>query len=214
MKVDKLSSYDAFASKYDMGTSTLYELIRGRSPARGAWVLPSLSTLIKLARALNMPLHEVIYLADPTAPGAEEFAQQLSPPALRRVEVGTANWVGAGPEQTEFILDDILWVDEAWARGRDLVAFRVRGDSMANPLDPIRDGDIVIIDKNEENQPNKPVVAILKSGGYVCKLLKSDQHENSLMSTNPLQTNGTPSHIPISQVQEIVGAVVRVIHDI
>lgn len=210
----RYTSYAHFADEHGIGRTTLYDIVRGRTKHKGVWVAPSLPTLTKLAVALEMPLHELVYLVEPEAPGADAFQQQLRPPALRRVEVGIAGWVGAGPEQTEFILDDVLWVDEAWARGRDLVAFRVRGDSMANPLDPIRDGDVVIVDKAEVLEPNVAVVATLNRGGYVCKLLKRDHHEGALVSANPMQTNGTPSYIPMHDVDTIIGRVVRVIHDL
>jgi repressor LexA len=213
IEAEGFTSYKGFADKHGIGRSTLYELLRGRAKDRGVWVDPSMPTLKKLAWALNMPLHEVIYLAVPDAPGADEFAAQLHPPALRRVEVGIAGWCGAGPEQLDFIVDDVLWVDEKWAGRRDLTAFRVRGDSMAATNHPIHDGDIIIVDKGDKGASHQAVVAKLNTGGYVCKILKRDRFEEALVSANPVQTNGTPHYIPMENVDCLVGRVARVIHD-
>jgi len=55
-----------FAEHIGLSRSTIYDLIRSKE------TLPSLSTLILLARALDRPTHELLYLAAPDAPGAPD----------------------------------------------------------------------------------------------------------------------------------------------
>jgi repressor LexA len=144
----------------------------------------------------------------PDAPGADE---EVVMPGVRRFRVGVAGWVGAGPQQLEEINGQHVVVEEEFARGKDLQAFRVRGDSMAAGKRPIYDGDIVIVNVRDKGYNTAAVVARLVDGRYVCKMLKDDHHGKMLVSANPVHTNGTPTSIPIEQVDEIVGRVVRVI---
>lgn len=208
----RIGSYKDFADDFGIGRSTLYDIVRGRTKSRGAWVVPNLPTLLKLSIALEKPLHEIIYLVEPEAPGADTFANL--PPSLHKVEVGIAGWVGAGPEQTEFVADSTIWLDSDWVGGRNLIAFHVRGDSMESHVNSIYDGDTVIVDQDDKGTPHMPVVAQLKTGGFVCKNLRDDHHEHALTSVNTQQTNGTPFYIPIDEVDHIVGRVVRIIHDL
>jgi len=112
-------------------------------------------------------------------------------------------------------LDAHIWVDESFAQGKELLGFRIRGDSMASGRHPIYDGDTVLVDKNAPPRNNAPVVARLVDDGYVCKLYKEDRfsHLVKLASANPEHQNGTPTAISPEQIEEIVGRVVRIIHD-
>lgn len=209
---------EEFADHFGLGRTTVYTLVLGRVSPRGTWVKPSIDTLVKLAGALEVPLHILVYELEPNAPGAGEASreQPQSPqPPLRRVEVRRAGWCGAGPEQEEEIVDDVVWVEENFAQGKDLLAFQVRGDSMAGGRHPIYHGDTVVVDRNDKGYNNAAVVARLLSNGYVCKLLKDDRFSNvvRLASANPEHLNGTPTAVAPEDVAEIVGRVVRIIHD-
>ena len=89
-------------------------------------MMPSFDTLTKLALALKKPTHELLYLIDPTAPGTDTpMASEVS-----QVPVAIAGRAGAGPDQN-YELDGHTYVDREFAKGRDLIAFRIAGDSMA-----------------------------------------------------------------------------------
>ncbi len=196
-----------FARHFGLGKSTLYELVRGRpESAPHAWKVPSLAFLMQLAEALEVPTHELVYLVEPDAPGADT----LRPTQVR---VSVAGWVGAGPDRHEVVLDEVIWVEEGFARGKDLVAFRIRGDSMEAGKSPIYHGDTVVVNRNDKGHANSAVVARLRDDGYVCKVLKDDQFGRFLQSGNVTHTNGTPSVIQIDRVDEIVGRITRIIHD-
>lgn len=204
--------YEEFADHYGIGRSTIYELLRGRTRSRGAYVLPRSQTMILLAVALDKPLHEIVYLLLPDAPGAEQLEQLTQGNTAQLVPVAVAGWVGAGPDQDVWT-DETIAVDRDFARSKDLVAFRIRGDSMAAGRVPIHDGDTVLVNRNDKGANTDSVVARLEGDGYVCKMLKDDKFGRMLQSRNPEHTNGTPSAIPMSHVAEIVGKVVRVVHD-
>lgn len=213
MRSEGIASYQDFADRYGIGRSTLYEIVRGRSRTRGAWVRPRLETMLELARALERPLHEIIYLVEPDAPGADQVQYPPEDVGLMRLEVEQAGWVGAGPPVEEELDLPPVYVEHWFARGKKLRAFKVRGDSMAAGKRPIMDGDIVVVNVNDKGGNTASVVARLFDGAYVCKMLKDDRFGKMLQSRNPEHTNGTPSAIKMDEVAEIVGRVVRIIHD-
>lgn len=209
MKQLGLEKLDDFAEYASIPYTTLYNVVAGRVTAAGTPVKPSIDTLILLAKALDEPLHKLVYMLAPDAPGAEEKEVYL--PDCRQFPVKVAGWVGAGPQQLEEINGSWVVVEEDFARGKQLQAFRVRGDSMAAGKRPIYDGDIVLVNTLDKGYNTAAVVARLQDGRYVCKALKDDIYGKLLQSRNVDHTNGTPSAIPIDQVDEIVGRVVRII---
>lgn len=111
------------------------------------------------------------------------------------------------------MLDEHICVEESFVRRRDLVAFKIRGDSVEAGKNPIYSGDTVVVDRGDKCYDTASVVARLNTGGYVCKTLKDDKFGVHLVSANTLYTNGTPPYIPQADIAEIVGRVVRIIHD-
>lgn len=206
---------EQFAEYAHIGEATLYSLVLGRRTMSGARTRPRLDTLVALSHALNRPLGELAEMAAPDGFVADD-AEMTTLAAKRRalaLKVDVAGWVGAGPAQDEESYERPIWVEAAFARGKNLRAFRVRGDSMAAGKRPILDGDRVIVDLDNPGSNTDSVVARLKDGSYVCKMLKVDQFGKSLQSRNPEATNGTPSFIPAEEVDQIIGKVIRVVSD-
>lgn len=191
-----LRSYNEFADKHGIGRSTLSNLRRGRQSPTGSWMKTDLKTLERLALALGRPLTDLI----------ERYYESENKLELIRPKVPLVGWVGAGPGQlTE---EDGIYVEPELARGRNLVAFRVFGDSGCAGRFPICHGDIILVDQSFNGRPNWPVVAQLKDGTYVCKLLKIERTGSYLVSANPLTSNG-PTTIPFEEVDRIIGPVVE-----
>ena len=216
MKELKIETLKDLAERSGIGRQTLYDALRGRAPSHKNWGKPGLDTLIKLAAALKVPTHELLYIVEPDAPGAELMRARRPAESLlgvRMVELRVAGWCGAGPDQFDELLDEHVCVEEDFVRGRDLVAFRIRGDSMEAGKNPIYNGDTVLVDRSDKGYDTASVVARLTSGGYVCKTLKDDKFGVNLISANPNYTNGTPPYIPSSDIAELIGRVVRIIHD-
>lgn len=207
MRELRLERLEDFAEVSGIGHTTLYNLCLGRVSESGTQVKPSVDTLTKLSNVLEVPLGTLVYRVAPDAfpPSGEVGGHQL--------EVHIAGWAGAGPSQDEQTFQPPVLVEDWFARGKDLVAFRVRGDSMAAGKRPILDGDIVIVNRNDLGCNTDSVVAQLLDGSYVCKMLKDDRHEHRLVSRNPEHTNGTPSVIPLDRVARLVGKVVRTVRD-
>ena len=169
MRRDDIKEVTKWADHWNIGRSTMYNLLRGRETTSGTWVTPSVETLIKLARAFQMPLHEIIYLIEPDAPGAElvrSQAQGAVQPSVgvRELPVQVAGWCGAGPDQHEEVLGEHVCVEQSFVRDRDLVAFKIRGDSMEAGKNPIYSGDTVLIDRADKGYDTASVVARLVSG--------------------------------------------------
>lgn len=208
---DKLRSIEEFADKYDIGRSTLYELLRGRTRSRGALVRPSLDTLVKLANAVKVPTHQLLYLFEPDAPGAGHYLSGATPSEGATVSIeGT---IGGAPEQHRETHYGFVWVEQDFVVGKDLIAFRATGDSMAAGSDAIQDGDIIVVDRNDPGHDTASVVARLETHDLVLKMLKDDRFGRFLQSRNPEPSDGSPTVIPLQEATQIVGRVVRIIHD-
>ena len=210
---------EEFADYYGIGRTTVYSLVIGRTTAKGTTVKPSIDTLVKLADALNVPAHILLYELEPAAPGTEfispegitnGLAQEL--PA-RRLELHLTGWTEDTTHQTPSGPEKAVWVDADYAKGKVLQAFRVYGDAMAAGKTPIHHGDVVLVDTRDKGTNTDAVVARLLDGRSICKVLKDDKFGRLLQSRNADHTNGTPSVIPLSEVAQIIGKVVRIIHD-
>ncbi|WP_413252037.1 LexA family protein [Thermus sp.] len=158
------------------------------------WVKPSLDTIVRLSRALDIPVESLV-------------AKLYEDEQLRLKEekhVPLLGYVGGGPSQLEEIAERTIPV-RVRGEARHLVAFQVRGDSMCAGRRPICDGDIIIVNTEDKGYPGAVVVARLENGEYVVKRVVNGH----LVSTNP-EANGGPPVIPLGEVAEIVGRVVEV----
>lgn len=200
MRREGIDSLDRFADKHGIGRTTLRNFVLGRQSPIGTWVKPELPTLIKLSKALNVPLFYLL----------ERLYDDLQPDIYMFPSAPLVGWVGAGPSQNESIEQTSLPLPlDSFLRG-DFVAFAVRGNSMCAGKKPICNGDYIIVNRSLRANPGQRVVARLKDGSYVCKLYKADRTGHFLVSTNPDYENGAPSIIPAHDVDEIVGPVVEI----
>ncbi|WP_291423266.1 S24 family peptidase [Deinococcus sp.] len=194
-----LSNVVEFAAYAGLSDTVMYDMLNGRV-VKGVAIMPKWQSITKLAAALGKPTHEIMYLFDPEAPGADLVL------GVQQVPVYVAGCVGAGPERL-IDSDDMVYVEKAFADNRDLIAFHVCGDSMAGGKRPIYDGDIVIVDRNVEPEINSPVVARLVDDGYVVKRLRPG---GILDSANQEYSDPATALIPPSRVARMVGRVVRI----
>lgn len=200
MRTLNIQNVVGFAEYAGISDSAMYDLLNGRV-VNGQVIMPKWQLITKLAQALGKPTHELLYILDPEAPGAEMVAD------VRQVPVFIAGQVGAGPEQLRE-RSDVVYVERKFAEGRDLVAFAVAGDSMAGGRHPIHDGDIVIVDRKLAGEVNFPIVARLRGDGYVVKRLRPG---NILDSANPDFMDLDTAIITTDRIDQMVGRVVRVI---
>ncbi len=204
-----MSKLEEFAKYVGVTHPTIHQMVMGRLTVSGSWVKPSIETLVKLAVALDKPLHELVYRLEPEAPGATDL-NHLTPDQHRVPVVG---YVGAGPGQNHAVEGEHVTVSSRFAAGKQLVAYRIKGNSMAGGKRPIHDNDIVIVDTLDPGHSGQIVVARLTDDWFVCKAYRDDQFGRLLTSMNPLYANSSPPIIPADQVAGIVGRVVRVISD-
>jgi phage repressor protein C with HTH and peptisase S24 domain/transcriptional regulator with XRE-family HTH domain len=217
----------AFAQMSNMVPEVLEAVYYGGRDAEGRLVHPPVGTLEDIADVLGKSRASLMsrYLArrdtNPTFFTREDLEKlrkqdwsegSLDQPVMRPVAVHIAGWVGAGPDEDEEAELPPVWVEERFARGKDLLAFKIRGDSMAGGRRPIFDGDLVLVNKHDKGHDGAAVVARLRSEGYVCKVLKDDRFGRHLVSSNPDYTNGTPPYIPSDEVAELIGRVIEIRH--
>jgi repressor LexA len=205
-------SLDQFAEYADINRTSIYQLVRGRLTPNGNWVKPSIEMLMKLAVAFNVPTHQLVYLLEPDAPGADQIQNTSS--ELSCFHVPVLGMVGAGPGQATEITETIVPVSADFAAGKHLVGYQVSGDSMAGGKHPIYTGDYVLVNAHDKGVSGQVVVARLRDGSMVCKAFKSDKFGTRLISTNPMYTNSAPPIITALDVDEIIGRVVRVVQDL
>lgn len=200
MRREGIDSLDKFADMYGIGRTTLRNFVLGRQSPIGTWVKPELPTLIKLSKALSVPLFYLL----------ERLYNDLGQDVYMLPSAPVVGWVGAGPGQDKAIEELSLPLSlDSFLKG-DFLAFAVRGNSMCAGSKPICDGDYIIVNRSLTVSPGQRVVARLKDGSYVCKLYKANQPRPFLVSSNPDYENGIPSVIPAQEVDEIVGPVVEV----
>jgi repressor LexA len=201
-----------FADAFGIGRTTVYSLTLGRVSAKGTPVKPSVDTLLKLAAALDVPLHVLVYELEPDAHGAKALAQ--TPASLLSLPCAIAGWTHGESQLLTAELDPV-WVEQSFARGRDLRASSIRGDAMDGGRTPIRYNDTILVDHNEEGTNNTPVVARLVNGRFICRLLKIQAQREvvRLASANPEHLDGTQTVVTPEDIGEIAGRVVRVFHD-
>lgn len=89
-------------------------------------------------------------------------------------------------------------------RGKNLVAFRVQGDSMRDAY--IQDGDIVIVKKTAKAEIGEMVVAFLSDSSITLKRLKKDNSHYCLVPENPEYET---LHEPFQLVGKVVGVLRR-----
>lgn len=203
-----MKKIEEFAEYTKIGATTLYNLVLGRQTAAGQWMKPSVDTIFALSEALKVPAHELLYRLEPEAYGSEIFN------SVEAFFIPVAGYVGAGPGQLEPCDTTTISVTPAFASGKDLVAYIIRGDSMDGGKSPIKDGATVIVNSLDKGTSGQAVVALLGDGSMVCKLLKNDKFGYQLLSANPFYTNSTPPRILQNEISEIIGRVVRVVQDI
>lgn len=211
MRQNGLTKLEELAQRAGVGATTLYDLALGKKTASGTMIRPSLETLKRLAVTLSVPAHELLYVLEPEAYGREQIEEM---PAAVQIPVKVAGLAGTGPDQlTES--DQEVFVEESLARGRDLVAFKIHGNSMEGGKQPIHDGAVVIVNQFDKSLDGFAVVARIQNDGYVCKkpLLGANGRLQQLVSTNLDYDDSEYRVIDPSQVQEVVGRVIRVIHD-
>lgn len=212
MRRDGIREITKWADHHGIGRTTLYSVLRGRETASRKWVKPSVDTLIRLAAALDVPLHELIYLVAPDAPGANA-KQRVTAGYLQAFGVERIPIEALSQAQSAGTAPRFAYAEPDLSRGRDLRAFRMQGDSMAAGRTPIHDDDVVLVDVRDKGSDAATVIARLLDGRYVCKVLKDDKFGRLLQSRNVDHTNDAPSAIATEDVAEIVGRVVRIIHD-
>ncbi|RIH83362.1 LexA repressor [Calidithermus terrae] len=197
-----MRNVEEFGRYAGINRSTMHQLVKGRTSPKGTEVKPSVDTLVRLAVALGRPIQDLIPRVAPRAPLGDP-----SPQAGGMVRVPVVSAVGGAGAQAP---GGWVAVDERLAAGRELVAYRVCGDSMCAGRRPIGHGDLIAVDRRGHPAPGAVVVARLAGGAVVCRVFQDDHFGARLVSLNPLSLDVAPPVVPLGDVAEILGPVVLV----
>lgn len=156
MRELNMRKLEEFADRFGLGRTTVYSLVLGRRSETGTWIKPSLDTTVALSRALDLSPNTIIKRLWPDISLPEDNK-------MHRVTI--VGLVGAGPGQL-FAEDTVVMVPSELARGRELVAFRVVGDSMCSHRRPICDGDIIVVNRLDKGSIGAIIVARLDDNSY------------------------------------------------
>ncbi len=133
----------------------------------------------------------------PSGPGAESTSgPRTSLPLLGRIAAGTPLEVVESQEEWSLC--------ELFPGDRDLYLLEVRGDSMID--DGIRDGDLVVVDRERQPLEGNTVVAILED--EVCTL-KKFYREGSGYRLQPANPGLAPIHAEKLEIRGVVTGVLR-----
>jgi repressor LexA len=109
---------------------------------------------------------------------------------------------GSPLEIFEPLGEEIELPDWMTARGGDVIAFRVQGESMRDAY--IQEGDIVLIRRTAHAEPGEMVVAMLNDDSITLKRLKKEKSRFWLEPENP-------EYSPIFDSFQVVGKVIGVL---
>lgn len=141
--------------------------------------------------------HPITLESSQPIPGAFEVLATKRIPLLGRIAAGL-------PLYAEENIEGYIWTDKN--HGAEYFGLRVAGDSMNAA--GIKDGDIVVVRKQEELQPNEIGVILVDDGATIKRM----QRKGSLVILNPQSTNpeNTPQMYDLKEhTIKVIGKVVE-----
>lgn len=155
--------------------------------------------IAKLASALDTTPEYLMGWDDNSKPipGAFDVPATRRIPLLGRIAAGL-------PLYAEENIEGYIWTDKN--HGAEYFGLRVSGDSMNAA--GIKDGDIVVVRKQEELQPNEIGVILVDDGATIKRM----QRKGSLVILNPQSTNpeNTPQMYDLKEhTIKVIGKVVE-----
>lgn len=196
---NKMSMRD-FAKKCNLSFTYISALEKNKDYKTGKSISPTLETVKSVANAINMPIEDLLQELDED----QKFTitsnkdKNINIPILGIVKAGydylaNENWQG------------MIEVDSDFAKGKDLFALKVTGDSMFPVL--IED-DIVVINKQSNFENGDIVVALVGENEATIKKAKKT---DSAIILQPLNNNYDPLIFTNEDIKnlpvEIIGVV-------
>lgn len=172
-----------FAERADLSKSYISMLEKGKHPQNNREIVPSLDTLYKIAKAMNLTIDELTKILDDNQLVAVNQSQARPPRRAFRVPVLGRVAAGIPIEVIEEVVDwEDLPEDEFKDVPESYFGLKIKGDSMTPR---ICDGDTVIVHQQPDAESGEIVIAMVNGDDAVCKRLKKYADSIALISTNP-----------------------------
>ena len=173
-------SMDSFSEKSGISKAYISLLEKNRHPKTGKEIAPSIQCIKQAAHGMGMTFDDLFSLLDGKVnitdePMFETSANAVVIPVLGRVAAGI-------PLTASEYIVDTEEIPAAMAADGEYFGLMIKGDSM-EPR--IRNGDVVIVRKQEDADDGDIVIALVNGGDAVCKRLKKYNDGISLLSNNP-----------------------------
>lgn len=190
----------------DLRATSVYHLVYGRTSPAGETVKPSIDTLVKLAAALDAPVHDLLYQLVPEA--VPRDAEETKAHQATRIEI-----IPSGKQRTTRQDAKSIPVDLSLARGRKLSAYVVDGTAMAAGSHPIHPGDILLVDYEDSGGNLDDVMVRLGDGTIACRVRTHQGGDVLLAARNLEGHDDAPSVLRLGAGVEILGRVIQIVHD-
>lgn len=163
-------SVEEVANRLGKNRATIYRYESGDIEDLPTTVLESIATVLDITPAELMGWEKNKHSTAPAAPASVRI------PVLGRVAAGS-------PIFADEEIIDYEDIPEAMTKGGEYFGLQIRGDSMEPRM---RNGDVVIVRKQEDADNGDTVIALVNGNDAVCKKLKKYSDGSiALMSTNP-----------------------------
>lgn len=170
-----------FAARCGTSHSYISMLEEGKNSKTGEPITPSLATLVKISRAMDLTLHELVTLVD-------DMPVELSHPAISNISKGAKSIpvygsVAAGiPLNAIQDIEDYEEIAEDMARSGEYAALKIKGNSMLPRFTP---GDVVIVRLQDDVDSGDIAIVLVNGDEATCKKIKKTPEGVMLISTNP-----------------------------
>lgn len=183
-RLDHKMSMDALAEKSGVSKSYISLLEKNKHPHTGKPIVPSIQIIKQFSKAMNIDFNELFSKLDGDiniSTKEKEFKNSLSKKSGTKIPVLGRVAAGIPLEAIEDIID-YEEIPEELAKTGEFFGLKIKGDSM-EPR--IREGDVVIVRKQDDAETGDVVVAMINGDDATCKRLKKYGEGIMLISNNP-----------------------------
>lgn len=195
-------SMDAFAQKSGISKAYIHVLEKNKHPKTGAALAPSIEVIQKAAVGLSMDFNELFNMLDC------EVTLNSEPQGFKTIKIPVFYGVAAGVNgiiMDSGNIDDYIDIPEDLAKTGEFFGYKIRGDSMEPEF---RDGDIVVVRRQDAADNGKTVIVVVNGEEGFCKRLSIYADSIALVSNNPAYK---PMYFSSSEIETLPVRIVGVV---
>lgn len=199
-------SMDAFSEKSGISKAYISLLEKNKHPKTGKPIAPSIQSIKQAADGMDMDFNTLFAKidGDVNLSTSSTYKKRTS----KGVVINVLGRVAAGiPIEAIEDIIDTEEISEELAKTGEFFGLQIHGDSMEPRM---KEGDVVIVRKQEDAESDDIVIALVNGDDATCKRLKKYADGISLISTNPAYD---PMYFSNKEIEEkpvrIIGRVVE-----